>query len=298
VWAYAESRSGLGTSTSGGLMTASKTLGSGQPATIHTHASWAVEDLARGVRHPVYADRFQIGGALRDDLFLPDLRPGALTLMFHANGEIWMGTEDTCRQVRIGEPFEVDGAMFAVRALGDAASPPVRHVETAYPYVITAHMHADCAPFALVEDPLSRAHHRLGGGGASAVLMYLLARRRLEDQRAGVSAPDAGWFDQRDLCREIWGFGSREAPLERLELILRLVRRDLRDAGLDPWFLEQRIGAVRIRGRELLVDAQMDADDEPTDPEIDIVSIFGRLDHDQADALWGADDPTDPICAW
>ena len=56
--------------------------------------AWTVEDAAANVRYPVRSDRFRIGGDVADDLVVAGLPGGAATLLFHRNGEIWLGIDD------------------------------------------------------------------------------------------------------------------------------------------------------------------------------------------------------------
>ncbi len=151
-----------------------------------------------------------------------------------------------------------------------------------FPYALVTELHADCLPFALVQHSETGARHRIQGG-AAATLMYLLARKHLEDEAAGCDDIDTGWVDSYELLEGIWGLEGDDAQ-ERIDRLVRLIHRELHQAGFDPGILEQCRGCYRVRADHILVDgsSQADArwnlpyyttdwaDDMPTDPMIQL----------------------------
>ena len=241
--------------------------------------AWAVETVSSGIRTPVYTDRFRIGGDRDDDIVVQGLPRGAVTLLFHPNGEIWLGTDDRSHEIAAEQPFVAGGKSFMVRTLFERGFPAQR-VQTTYPYSVRVDIHGDCAPHAVIED-LRVSVRKRHFDSASAVLLYLLARKQLEDQPC-VEASEAGWVDQPDLMTGIWGPECWDAPPGRLHLLVCGVRRGLREAGFDPWCLEKRRGALRLRVQAFAVDGRSNVEAEPA----------------QTDAGWDADLPTDPMFDW
>jgi len=214
--------------------------------------AWTVEDAAANVRYPVRSDRFRIGGEAGDDLVVAGLPGGAATLLFHRNGEIWLGIEDEEREIADGEAFVVGPRTLAVRRVGAAVSATVEREATRYPYVLAVDLRAAGGPYAEIEHAGSGAKHRLVGE-TRAVLLYLLARKHEEDGAAGVDEEEAGWCDDRDVMVGIWGKGGGDAPLSKLNTLVCRVRQEVREAGFDPWFIEKRRGATRARARAVKV---------------------------------------------
>jgi len=208
--------------------------------------SWAVEDAAANVRYPVRSDRFRIGGGADDDLVVAGMPSSLGTLLFHRNGEIWLGIDDGEREISAGEPFVVGDRTLVVRPVPVAVSVTIEREETRYPYLLTVDMHAAGGPYAEVEHEFSGVKHRLVSQNR-AVLLYLLAKKREEDEAAGVDVEEAGWCDDYDVMIGIWGKTAADAPLSKLNTLVCRLRAELREGGFDPWFIEKRRGATRAR---------------------------------------------------
>ncbi len=97
---------------------------------------------------------------------------------------------------------------------------------------------------ATVRDPGTGTSHRIRSDNR-AVLLYLLARKLLEDRRAGKAEPDAGWLSDREIVIGIWGRGGEESGRNRLHVLVHRMRKELLSAGIESAVIESRRNALR-----------------------------------------------------
>ncbi len=208
-----------------------------------------VEDLSTGVRLLVHSDRFTLGGDPGCDLRVDGWPPRSATILFHANGEVWLGTTDIEAQVVLGETFEVQGRRLRVveETVDHAAT--VEHRGHRYPYDLVATMNGPSGPQAVIKDAAAQRQVLITGN--RGVLLFVLARQLRTDRDAGLERSEEGWCTTADALVGIWGRGKKGS--NHLNVLVHRLRNQLSAAGFDPWFVEKRRGGIRARMRTVEV---------------------------------------------
>lgn len=208
-----------------------------------------VEDLGSEVRLLVRSDRFLLGSAPGCDLRVEGWPPRAATILLHANGEVWVGTSDGEWQVEPGEVFEVLGRRL--RVVEDALdhAPTVEYGAFRYPYTLSATANAPGGPQAVLTDDATGRQLLLTGN--RGVLLYLLARKLGKDREANLTPSEEGWCSTDEVLVGVWGKGQKAA--NHLNVLVHRLRGQLQEEGFDPWFVEKRRGAIRIRVGTLVI---------------------------------------------
>jgi pSer/pThr/pTyr-binding forkhead associated (FHA) protein len=203
---------------------------------------FAVEDLANGHRIVLGTSPLTIGSDKDCALRLAD-GPAVVAVVLVQGDEVWLGRDDDMVQVEIDAPFDVLGRELVVRAVDGAPVGTAIDDPTPWPYVAKAVRDAPGGPLAQVRSTENGAVAELVGTN-TAVLLYQLVRAWARDAARGVDVEERGWIDDDDVAVGVWG---REGPLRQLKVLVCRLRQELREAGLDPWFVEKRRGALRIR---------------------------------------------------
>jgi hypothetical protein len=86
------------------------------------------------------------------------------------------------------------------------------------------------------------AHNRVS-------LVYYLADAVRSDRRDGLAEAEIGWRSNRQASIAVWGRAGGEDS-RRLKSLLFNLRGELRAGGIDPWCIDKRRGAVRLRVRD------------------------------------------------
>ncbi|MCA9490445.1 MAG: hypothetical protein KC621_10990, partial [Myxococcales bacterium] len=207
-----------------------------------------VEDAGSTVRLLVRGDRFTVGSGARCDLRMEGPERAA-TLVFHDNGEIWVGTSDGEWQVEPGDTFDVLGrALRVVEAALDHA-PTVEYGATAYGYVLRAIADGASGPEAVLVDVSAGKELLLTGN--KGVLLFLLARKLVRDREGGLGEAQEGWCSTDEVVTGVWGRGAKAA--NHLNVLVHRLREQLSADGFDPWFLEKRRGGIRLRIRDVVM---------------------------------------------
>jgi hypothetical protein len=205
-----------------------------------------VEDAATTIRYLVRSDRFLLGAAPGCDLRVEGWPARAATILLHDNGEIWVGTDDDEWQVEPGVEFEVRGRRLRVVEEAVPHAPTVEWGPKVYPYEVQAASDDD-GPRAVLVDPTADRSTVLTGN--RGVLLYLLARKLAKDRGAGASRGEEGWVSTDDAVTGVWGRGQKSA--NHLNVLVHRLRGQLAEEGFDPWFVEKRRGAIRLRVRDV-----------------------------------------------
>jgi hypothetical protein len=217
-----------------------------------------VEDLGRsdgdgadaaGVRILVRGDRFLLGSAPGCDLRVDGWPARAATIIVHDNGELWVGTDEGEWQVEPAEEFVVLGRRL--RVVEDAVdhAPTVDWGSFRYPYVVAGTGNAPGGPQVVLTDPATGRETLLTGN--RGVLLYVLARKLVKDREANLTPSEEGWCGTDEVLVGVWGKGQKAA--NHLNVLVHRLRGQLQEEGYDPWFVEKRRGAIRIRVREVTV---------------------------------------------
>ncbi len=221
-------------------------------------SAFYLEDLTSGLRQPILTDRFRIGSGVDADFRLPTGTAHAATLLIERDLEISLGTDDAERQLMPEEPFEIEGRMFVVRHGG----PPGKTEgvgTTRYTYRLTANLSGQTGPEAWFEAPGRKRAYCVNIENR-ATLLYVLARQWRDDRKLGVPDAQVGWCTDDDLVTGIWGREGQKMDPNNLHVLVCRLRKELADAGFDPWFLEKKKRHLRLRLEEVRVDARF----EPT----------------------------------
>lgn len=201
-------------------------------------------DLQSDQAMHLMGDRFIIGAG---GDFAVD---GERTVLQVQEDEVWRGVGDDLYPVAVGEPFEASGRQFELRtAEVQGLNPTVDAKSTRYPYVLEAALNGP-GPRASFIDRASDARHVVRSANR-ATLLYLLGRKVARDREAGVLDAERGWIESSAAAIGVWGKAA--ASEEKLNVLLCRVRKELREAGFDPWCIERRNQHLRIRVLEARV---------------------------------------------
>lgn len=203
---------------------------------------WALEDVKSGVRWTLRRERFFIGDGAGADLVLPGSQTSVLLV---GSDEVWLGSGDEAVHLEPGKPFELDGRTFSVRRVPAEPGETMEVNEVRYAYNLDVALDTPAAR-AEVSEPSTQRRCVIDAENR-AVLLYLLARKLRDDRAAGTRPDEAGWCADDDLSTGIWGRAEAVSQGTNLNVLLCRVRRDVREAGFDPWFIERRRRFLRVR---------------------------------------------------
>lgn len=212
-----------------------------------------VEDTTSSVRFPVRSDRFHIGGGNDDHLPIEGAGPQAATLIVYPDGEAYLGGDDGQETpIAPGDTFEVGGRTLKLLALAPSYTATVEAEPSRYPYTLKVTLDGVSGPEALLSDDRAGESHRVDADNR-AVLLFVLGRQWLEDHKAGKARTERGWCSDSDVSVGIWGRkGTSDA--NALHVLTHRLRKELKKAGFDPWFIEKRRRALRIRVKDVTIE--------------------------------------------
>jgi hypothetical protein len=212
-----------------------------------------VEDTTSQVRFPVRSDRFHIGGGSSDDLPIEGAPAQAATLIVYPDGEAYLGGEEGEESpLSPGDTFEVGGRTLKLLALAPSYTATVEAEPSRYPYSLKVTLDGVSGPEALLTDERQGTTHRVDAENR-AILLYVLGKQWLDDHTAGKDRTERGWCSDADVSVGIWGRkGTSDA--NALHVLTHRLRKELKKAGFDPWFIEKRRRALRIRVKDVVID--------------------------------------------
>jgi hypothetical protein len=202
-------------------------------------------DVASGTRTALRKERIRVGSPPDADVVVDGVDA---TLGLDPDGTVWLGVDDDVHPLAVGAPFELGGRTFRLDA--EAAPPGATRdlVAVRYAYTLEASLHSEPGPTArLLEQATGRVTTITAENRAT--LLWLLAKKRQDDLDARTPDADAGWCDVQDVVVGVWG-RAPGATVENLRVLLCRVRRELKESGFDPWFLEHRGQHLRARVAE------------------------------------------------
>lgn len=205
-----------------------------------------VEDQGAGVRYVIRSDRFTIGSDPTADLVLPDGPDRLATLVLHETGEVWLGTDDDEREIAVEQPFELAGLKLALREVTDQRTRTEVREPTRYPYRLFATLEGPTGPQAVVEQLDASARHVVDSEHR-ATLLYLLARQAARDIEEGRPATDRGWISDEEVAVGVWGRERLRLEQNNYHVLVCRLRKELKDAGFDAWFIEKKRKHIRAR---------------------------------------------------
>ncbi|MCB9665370.1 MAG: FHA domain-containing protein [Alphaproteobacteria bacterium] len=200
-----------------------------------------LEDVEAEVCYPLITERFIIGDSELADLRLDQGAEEEASLTVHPDGEIWVSTFDSERALDVGDTFSVGGRQF--RVVDSATSATATHDASTmrFPYKLEITLDGVQGAQAEITDPRSGRSHVIDAENR-AVLLYLLGRQA--SQAKDDPAVDS-WCADEDVAVGIWGRkGTSDA--NSLHVLVHRLRKELKKAGFDPWFIEKRRRAIRL----------------------------------------------------
>lgn len=199
-----------------------------------------VRDVESGVSWPWLGPRFFIGEGRNENMTVDDAEAEAA--ITHHNGEFWLETYEESGPLQVGVEFTVGDRRFCIDQPG--ANPHTFEVGAAeFPYRLTVTLDGASGATATLEDVTHGVRHVIAAENR-AVLLYVLAKQLLEERKKG-DAVEAGWCNDDDVARDIWGKkGTSDA--NSLHVLVHRLRKEIKKAGFDPWFIEKRRRAIRI----------------------------------------------------
>jgi FHA domain len=218
-----------------------------------------LEDLESGLRFPLRRDRFVIGSGKDADLFVEGAAGRLATVLVHAGGEVWLGLDQGLdgevddRALELDVAFEVAGRRLCLREESGTHAPTVEAERARYPYKAIATLNGPTGPEARVVD-LASGTSCMVEAGNRAVLLYLLARQVQQDRAEGKPQDQIGWCSDHDVAVGIWGAVQSSMDGNSLHVLIYRVRRELSDAGFDPWFIEKKRRFLRARLSQVELD--------------------------------------------
>jgi hypothetical protein len=214
--------------------------------------AYLVEDTTSGLQFPLRSDRFTIGGSEDDNLPIPGAEAQALTIIVYPDGEVYLGdAEGEERAVEVGASFEVAGHTLRLLALSPTYTATIEAEPARYPYILKVTLDGVSGPEAVLYDDQNDRSHRVDAENR-AVLLYVLGKQWLDDRASGKPRPERGWCSDADVSTGIWG-RKGTADANALHVLTHRLRRELKKAGFDPWFIEKRRRALRIRIKDVQI---------------------------------------------
>jgi pSer/pThr/pTyr-binding forkhead associated (FHA) protein len=210
-----------------------------------------VRDLQSGVAKQVLSNRFYLGSGENAHFTVEGAGEHDVALAFHPDGEIWISTFDDERPLEVGAEFSVGERRFQL-IRGSTTAETVLSTEEGFPYRLRVTLDGVTGAEATLEDTKANVRHTIAAENR-AVLLYVLAKRAVEAREAGgVPGSEAEWCADEDVARDIWGKkGTGDA--NSLHVLVHRLRKEIRKAGFDPWFIEKRRRAIRIALTDLEV---------------------------------------------
>ena len=212
-----------------------------------------VEDQTSMVRFPVRSDRFHIGGGDHDHLPIEGAPNQAATLIVYPDGEVFLGGDDgEEKPLTPGSTFAVAGRVLRLLAVAPTYTATIEAEPSRYPYQLKVTLDGVSGPEAVLKDERNDLTHRVDAENR-AILLFVLGRQWLEDRKAGKARIDRGWCSDADVSVGIWGRkGTSDA--NALHVLTHRLRKELKKSGFDPWFIEKRRRALRIRVKDVIIE--------------------------------------------
>jgi hypothetical protein len=210
--------------------------------------TWFVEDADTGARFPFRGSQFVLGAGPAADLRLP-LSTDDDAVFVVDDGTVTLTRLESEEAIGTGVVVEIGGRRLrVVEADLDLAETRDLGPRT-FAYTMHVAMKGFVGPVATLTDPSTGRTHQVDAEHR-AVLLYLLARARVAAKTAG---DDAAWCTDEDVSKGIWGRrGAIDA--NSLHVLVHRLRKELKQAGFEPWFLEKRRRGIRLALTDVTID--------------------------------------------
>ncbi len=242
-------------------------------------------DLTCGIAHPIRKERILVGHGEGCDIRFPDATEAACCISLREDGEIDIASPAGDRSVSIGEPFGLAGHEFVFRhsratladTVRDALEPP------SYSYQITVSLESESGTAAAILDPSTGKRHVVRAENRVS-LLFVLARKVIEHQQEGKGSKECGWCRDSAVMTGVWGRHWENMGLNNYQVLICRTRKEIENAGLDPWFLEKRRGYTRIRLQDVWLGTSGDFGCQEHDTQPGAQRSPGEDQQDEADA--------------
>lgn len=213
---------------------------------------FVVREVGGDVAYPVRDDRFRIGSGGDCDLVVPGARSLEATVLQLGDEDFALGVDGEEEDLAVGRPFVVCGRTLVVEPDPSPTRRPTRTSDQVPGYLIEVTLQGVTGPEALIVDPRGERRHRVEADNR-AVLLYLLCRQVQQDAEAGRPPSDRGWIADEEVSTGIWGRSPTARDTNSLHVLVHRLRKEVTDAGLDPWFIEKRRRFIRVRADRVTV---------------------------------------------
>jgi hypothetical protein len=220
----------------------------GRPPEAVKSATWWLEHVEAGVFYPFALGRVFVGPGEDADVPVDATADEEVVVTVHPDGEIWRSSVDFEGPLAPGEVFVVGGRTFRVtRDMGGATHTRESGAPRSFGYRLDATLDGVTGAEASVEDPETGARHVIEAENR-AVLLYVLAKRVVEARASGED--EGAWCADDDVLTAVWGKrGAGDG--NSLHVLVHRLRKELKEAGFDPWFIEKRRKAIRLALRDV-----------------------------------------------
>lgn len=210
---------------------------------VPTREGLMLEDLGTGIKTSLPRDRLYLGDGPKADVRVV----GAPEVVLFVEGpdELFLGIEDDTVAIARDEPFEVGSHKFAVRFVPGEVNATRDAGTSSYPYRLDVTLEGGPGPRAVISEPRTGARQVVTAENR-ATLLWILGRKRINDLQAGQSRDTAGWADESEVLTSVWG-RTIGGTASNLRVLMCRLRKELKEGGFDPWFLEHRAGHLRVR---------------------------------------------------
>jgi pSer/pThr/pTyr-binding forkhead associated (FHA) protein len=216
--------------------------------------AWVVEALDIGATFPVQGNRFYIGSGENANIQVEGGEHEA-ALQFHDDDEVWLATYDEEGPLVPGQEFTVGARRYRLSKMDHGYTPT--HIADAngpqFRYKLVVTLDGVAGPEATLEDPATHTRHVIAAENR-AVLLYVLCKRNVEARKRGDEAllTEESWCNDEEVARDIWGKkGTTDA--NSLHVLVHRLRKEIKKAGFDPWFIEKRRKAIRVALQDVVL---------------------------------------------
>jgi pSer/pThr/pTyr-binding forkhead associated (FHA) protein len=211
-----------------------------------SEAAHMLEDVDADVRYPFVGDRLIVGPSAVCDVHVTVEPDEEVAIWLHDDSEILLSGDARDQSLELDETFSIGARQFRVVYASVDRSRTQDLAARRPRYRLSAVLDARTGPRATLQD-LDRAAKHTVTSETRATLLYLLVKARLD--------PDDtrdGWLSDSEAGVGIWGRqGGHDA--RKLHVLIHRLRKELRAAGFDPWFIEKRRRAVRVALSDVVV---------------------------------------------
>lgn len=185
-----------------------------------------------------------IGRSEGCDLMLPASRIHR-ALLWTENGRLWIRDLDSEAGIylageRMDRPIQIDGE--AQIRLGADIELQVRHPPInagRFPYRMEVALQGTTGPEATIED-LSTGQRCVLRSNNRVSMLYLLARQIEQDAQKALPITERGWCSDEEIACGVWGRNWQRQIKSHLYVLVHRVRKELKEAGLDPRCIEKK----------------------------------------------------------